>query len=532
MNTYLTLFIIATAFSLLLTPIVRRVCERFGLVDEPRDERRVHTKAVPRLGGIAVFASMLIALAALPLVDNLVTRTLLTNKQLLLIMLVPAALVFLFGIYDDVRGADARLKFVAQGLAGTLFFILGGRITALSVPFVGSIELPLILSFVVTIFWIIAITNAFNLIDGMDGLASGAALFASFALLVVSLVNGHQFETIVAIALSGALIGFLRYNFNPALIFLGDSGALFIGFTLAAISVEGAQKASTAVAVTIPLLAFGLPVVDTGFSIARRFVSGKPLFGGDREHIHHMLLARGWSQRRVVLVLYGVCATFGLLALVFVTDAARRATGFVLLVVGAAVVLGVGRLRYHEVDEFKAGVKRNLTKRRLRVANNIRVRRASRTMSHASTLGQIFDALQEMLDVGEFVYATVQLDFGGSGETAKYALAREAGTVSLRRAELLNNTLSWTWERGDIEAEEIIGSGKFWSLRLPLSTNREGCGYLNFYREFDSDPLLVDITYLCNLFHRETARAIERVMLANEQKSGEHALSMSVTSGD
>lgn len=532
MNTYITLFIIATAFSLLLTPIVRRLCERFGLVDEPRDERRVHTKAVPRLGGVAVFASMLIAIAALPLVDNLVTRTLLTNKQLLFTMLVPAALVFLFGIYDDLRGADARLKFVVQGLAGTLFFILGGRITALSVPFVGSIELPLALGFVVTIFWIIGITNAFNLIDGMDGLASGAAFFASFAMLIVSLAYGHQFETIVAIALSGALIGFLRYNFNPASIFLGDSGSLFIGFTLAALSVEGTQKASTAVAVAIPLMAFGLPVIDTGFSIVRRFASGKPLFQGDREHIHHMLLARGWSQRRTAFVLYGVCALFGMLALVFVTDAARRATGFVLLVVGAAVVLGVGRLRYHEVDEFKAGVKRNLTKRRLRVANNIRVRRASRTMSHAATLGQIFDALQEMLDLGEFAYAAVQLDFSGDVEAAKRALALEAGTMSLARAEVRDNALFWTWERGDIMAEEILGSGKFWSLRLPLSANGEGSGYLNLYREFNSDALLVDITYLCNLFHRETARAVERVMLAHEQKSGERMLSVSVASGD
>src|SRR5262249_4740065 len=149
--------------------------------------------------------------------------------------------------------------------------------------------------------------------------------------------------------LCGSLAGFLRYNFNPASIFLGDSGALFAGFSLAALAVLSVQKATTAVAIVIPVLAFGLPVVDTGVTMARRLLSRNPIFKGDNEHIHHMLLARGWSQRQVVLVLYGVCATFGLVALLFARTGSPQ-IGFALFVVTVVVIIAVGKLRYHDVD--------------------------------------------------------------------------------------------------------------------------------------------------------------------------------------
>ncbi len=344
MNTYLLLFVVSTCASLLLTPVVSRISRRFGWLDKPRDGRRVHRNPVPRLGGVAIFAAILLALAALPFINNLVTQSLRTNSAKLLSVLAPAAIVFLIGVYDDFRGTNAPIKFTAQGLAGLLFCALGGRIEALSIPLVGSIELHPVLGYALTLLWTVGISNAFNLIDGIDGLATGAALFAALVLLVVSLMLGNPLITVVAIALCGSLIGFLPYNFNPASIFLGDSGSLFIGFMLAALAVQGTQKASTAVAVAIPLIAFGLPVVDTGVSIIRRFIGRRALFQGDREHIHHMLLARGWSQRRVALVLYGACALFGLSALLLVNDAGMRTTGLVLCIVGVAILLVVGRL--------------------------------------------------------------------------------------------------------------------------------------------------------------------------------------------
>jgi len=512
MNTYLTLFLISLFASLFITPVIRRLAQRFGWLDVPSDERRVHSVPVPRLGGAAVFASVMLALLLLPLLDNLVTRQLAGQWEGLVAVLASSALVFIFGVYDDLTGASAKWKFVAQAAAGVLLYALGGRVEALTIPFVGSFALPPVLSFGVTLVWVVGISNAFNLIDGLDGLAAGASLFAALVMLAVSLVNGHTLVTVISIALVGALIGFLRYNFNPASIFLGDSGSLFIGFLLAALSVTGTQKASTVVAVAIPLMAFALPVIDTGFAIARRFIGGKPLFEGDREHIHHKLLERGWSQRRVAFALYGVCALFGLLALLFTSDGGEgKLTGLILLITGAAIILTAGRLRYHEMDEVRAGLRRNFGERKIRAANHIRVRRASQSLSKAKSLGELFTAVREVLELGEFVYATVQLGRGGDYETSERALALEEGDRRLRGAEVRGGLICWDWERGDVEAEEVQSSHFFWTLKLPLSTDTAGWGYINLYREFGGDGLLMDVNYLSNLFQKELALAAERI---------------------
>ncbi len=512
MNTYLTLFVVALSLSLFLTPVIRRLAQRFHWLDVPKDGRRVHTVPIPRVGGVAVFASVMLALAALPLVDNLVTRALLEQWARVVAVLASSAVVFVFGVFDDLVGTRARWKFLAQGVAAVILYLLGGHIGAVTIPFIGSMQVPPVLDFAFTVLWVVGISNAFNLLDGLDGLATGASLFAALVILGVSLINGQPLVTVVSIALAGALIGFLRYNFNPASIFLGDSGALFIGFLLAALSVTGSQKASTAVAVAIPLMAFALPVIDTGFAVARRFISGKPLFEGDREHIHHKLLERGWSQRRVAFALYGVCALFGLLALLFTSDGGGgRLTGLVLLITGAAIVLIAGRLRYHEVDEVKASVRRNVIDRRARAANNVTVRRASHALSHARTLGDMLAAVREMLELGEFAFATVQLGRGGDAETSVRLLGREKGDRRLSGVEVRGSLVCWEWERGDIRGHDILGSHLFWTLRMPLSTETAGWGYINLYREFGADGLLLDVNYLCSLFQKEMALAAERI---------------------
>jgi UDP-GlcNAc:undecaprenyl-phosphate GlcNAc-1-phosphate transferase len=532
MNTYLTLFILSLSLSLFLTPVVRRLATRMGFLDLPGDKRRVHVAPIPRVGGVAIFISVSLALATLPLIDNLVTRSLRGYSKNLIAVMASSTLVFLFGVFDDLYGAKAKWKFLAQALAGALLYFLGGRIVALSIPFVGSVTLPPILGFGLTLLWVVGISNAFNLIDGMDGLAAGAGLFAALVMLTVSFILGNVFVTIVTLALSGVLIGFLRYNFNPASIFLGDSGSLFIGFTLAALSVTSSQKASTVVAVAIPLMAFGLPVIDTGFTIVRRFISGKPLFEGDREHIHHKLLDRGWSQRRVAFVLYGVCALFGMLALLFVSDNEGRITGLMLMVVGAAVILLAGRLRYHEVDELKASMMRNFTHRRMRSANHIRVRRASLAMSKARTLEELFKAVRDVLELGEFVYANVQLGRDGDADNNEMILARERTRHPQLDAEMRGGFICWEWERGDLEAHEILNSHLFWTLRLPLSTEKAVWGYINFYREFGSDVLQLDVNYLCHLFQKEMAQAAERIMgdVEEAQSSGQRHFTATASS--
>lgn len=523
MRTYLALFLTATGLSLLLTPIMRRLCQRFGWYDEPkRDDRRVHQNPIPRLGGVAVYISATLALGCALALNNIVAGALFASRSQVISVLVPAVVVFLFGVYDDLKGVRPSLKLIAQIAAGALFCFLGGCIDKLFVPGAGVLDLPFYVALPLTILWIVAITNAFNLIDGVDGLAAGAALFASVVMLVVSLLYGHLFVTAMLLALAGALIGFLRYNFNPASVFLGDSGSLFIGFSLASLSVLGSQKASTAVAVVIPLMAFALPVVDTGFAMARRFISGRPIFEGDREHIHHKLLARGWSQRRVALVLYVACALFGTVALLFAGDINGRITGLLLVVVGVAVIIAVGHLRYDEIEEARAGVRRNLVERRIRVVNNIRVRRAAHALAHAMTLEELCQAVATLLEFGEFVYARMELKpQDGMPFNILSADFASGSLQDTQRATLEQTTgaFQWEWER-ESGAAQAVDAHAHWTLRLPLETNkRRNLGYINLYRQCGSEPLLLDINYLCGLFQREVSQAAERVLTTARQAS-------------
>ena len=457
----------------------------------------------------------------LPFVDNLLTQTLSSFKSEFLTLLIPATLVLLVGAYDDLRGTNATVKFLALGLIATLFYAMGGRIDALSIPLVGSIQLPPLISFIVTVVWLVGIANAFNLIDGLDGLASGAALFSSLVILAVSVSQERSLTIVVALVLCGALAGFLRYNFNPASIFLGDSGSLFTGFLLAALSVLGTQKATTAVAIVVPILAFGFPVVDTAMTMSRRLVSRKPVFQGDNEHIHHMLLARGWSQRRAALVLYGVCALFGLVALIFPATGSKL-TGFMLFVISVAVIIAVGHLRYHEVDELRAGVKRTVGDRRLRVANNIRVRRSALALSKASDLHEMFEATRHLLDFGEFSFANAQV-----GQAGRADMNERAYEASLQRhpkqvLEFRNGRVFWSWS----EKTEDLPSRSDWCIRLPLVKDGVEWGWLNFYRNMDSEPLLVDTNYLADLFRREFTDATARILALHEEPVAAAALAM------
>ncbi len=531
MNTYFALFLIATFASLTITPLVRRMCQRFKFLDVPADLRRVHRTAVPRLGGIGVYLAVIIALSTLPFVDNLLTQSLRNYVPELLRALIPATLVLCLGVYDDLRGVNATVKFIALGLIATMFYAMGGRIELLAVPLFGTVYLPPVVGFIVTIVWLVGIANAFNLIDGVDGLASGAALFSSMVILLVSLAGENPLMIVVSLVLCGALAGFLRYNFNPASIFLGDSGALFVGFMLAALSVQGTQKATTAVAVITPILAFGFPVVDTGMTMARRLVSGKPLFQGDSEHIHHMLLARGWSQRHVVLVLYAVCAVFGLLAAIF-TKTSSPVTGLVLFVIVVAVVVAVGHLRYHEVDEIKAGVRRTVGDRRVRLANNIRIRRASLAMSKASNLHELFEAIRVMLEFEEFAYANIQIGEAGRAEVNEQAINAVKHYHSSHPIKLRNGRVYWSWQRRGVEAEDVIGSKHYWCLRLPVATRNTDLGWINLYRDFDSDPLLVNPNYLSGLFKSELSNAAERILTSAKHDVAADKVPVRISTGE
>lgn len=516
MKTYFALFLTAAFASLVLTPLLRRVCDRFGLVSEPQFDHHIHQKAVPRLGGVAIFLSVLIALSALLLIENLLTQTLSADLKQISVLLTCSLLVMLLGVYDDLRGANATIKFIGLIAITLIFYGLGGRIEGLSIPFIGPVSLHPVAGCLLTVVWVVGIANAFNLIDGVDGLATGSALFSSLVLLTISLIQGRTLVAVVALALTGALAGFLRYNFNPASIFLGDSGSLFVGFALAALSVQGMQKASMAVAVAIPILAFGLPVVDTSVTLARRFISGKPLFKGDREHIHHKLLARGWSQRRVVFVLYAVSAAFGLLAMLFV-NSGNGLTAVILFVLGVALALALGNLRYHEIAELRASVKRNIGDRRTRAINNLRTRRACEALSSAVSLDQLFDAVVEVLESGEFVRADSELSCNSSAQVNLRAFELADTNGFAQHAKIIDGRVQWSWQRRNASTAGVPDSRQYWVMRLPLAGPECSFGYLDIYRQLNAEPLLMDINYLTNDFQPAVARAAQRIFTNAEQ---------------
>src|SRR5262249_17222002 len=317
---------------------------------------------LPRVGGIAIFSAFVSTVGAARLISwRYPGLSFGFSPQILVSILLPATLIFLLGVYDDLRGVGPYPKFAVQALAGGILFAFGLRVLDLPVLF-GGRHFPWFISLPLTILWVIAVTNAFNLIDGLDGLAAGSAFFSTLVVFVVALLSGSALVSVMSLALWWAILGFLRFNFNPATIFLGDSGSLFIGFMLSALALRGTQKAPTIVAVAIPVVSFGLPILETALSVLRRFISGRPVFTADREHIHHKLLQRGLSHRQVVIVLYAVSALFALLSL-FLLWPTGSTLGLVLAVLGTGIWVGVQHLGYLEFGEIRRVAQRTIEQR-------------------------------------------------------------------------------------------------------------------------------------------------------------------------
>src|SRR5205807_4032364 len=292
----------------------------------------------------------------------------------------------------------------------------GLRIDGLPVLF-GAHSFPWYVGLPLTILWVLAVTNAFNLIDGLDGLAAGSSLFSTLIVFVVALLSQSSLVALMTIALAGAILGFLRYNFNPATIFLGDSGSLFIGFLLSALALEGAQKAPTVIAVAIPVVSFGLPILETSLSVLRRMIGGRPVFTADREHIHHKLLQLGLSHRQVVIVLYAVSALFALLSL-FLLWPTGSTLGLVLAVLGTGIWMGVQHLGYLEFGELRRVAQRTVTQRQVFV-NNLAIRRAAEELEMAANFQDMCRILGAAFEENDFDGFELRPEFhSGSVELA------------------------------------------------------------------------------------------------------------------
>ncbi len=305
MNNYILIFLVAFVLALGLTPLAIRIAPKIGAIDIPKDNRRMHTKAMPRFGGIAIYIGTITAMMVfLPL-----------NAKLLGVI-AGGTLIFIVGVIDDIRGMPAKVKLISQIVCAIILFQFSVRISFIGNPFGdGFFFFPWWLSLIVTIIWIVGITNTVNLIDGLDGLAAGIAFIASISISYTAYLTDRPEIALATLAIAGASLGFLPYNFNPAKIFMGDSGSLFLGFMLAGISVMGPMKGATVIATVVPMFVLALPIFDTAFAIIRRLVNGRPIMEADKGHLHHRIMAVGLGQKRTVLTLYGISGIMGVAAI-------------------------------------------------------------------------------------------------------------------------------------------------------------------------------------------------------------------------
>ena len=305
--------IIAFILGLFIVPVVILYSEKMGLMDEP-GERKIHSHPVSRLGGISIWLCTILSLVSIILFTHYPHRKLLSG------LILGSSLMFLLGLIDDIYGLTAKFKFTVQITIASIVFCLGVKISSIYLPVFGMINLPHILSYLATIAWITGISNAVNFIDGVDGLAGSVIAVSSVTLGLISLVHGDTVSALIAFILVGSMLGFLAYNFHPAKIFMGDSGALFAGFLLATLSVMYQMKTPD-LTMYVPLLVLAVPIIDIVFSSVRRIMKGISPFVADAEHIHHKLLKFGLSQNQAVLVLVAFSVIMGAAAtLIAATD--------------------------------------------------------------------------------------------------------------------------------------------------------------------------------------------------------------------
>jgi UDP-GlcNAc:undecaprenyl-phosphate/decaprenyl-phosphate GlcNAc-1-phosphate transferase len=496
----LATFLLALLSAFVLTRYVRDFAVAHGWVTVPTQERHLHSSPLPRLGGVAIYLSFSACMLMAAVWSILHPRMQSAFPlKILLTIVAPATLIFLLGVYDDMRGLGPYVKFSVQGIAATMLFIGGLRIVNIPVLF-GDHQLPWFLGWAFTVLWVLAITNAFNLIDGLDGLAAGSALFSTLVAFVVALLDGPSLVTVLTVALAGAILGFLRYNFNPATIFLGDSGSLFIGFVLSALALEGAQKAPTIVAVAIPVVSFGLPILETSLSIVRRLIGGRPVFTADREHIHHKLLQHGMTHRQVVILLYGVSAVFAMLSL-FLLWPTGSSLGLVLAVLGIGIWIGVQHLGYLEFGELARVAHRTLDQPQIFV-NNLAIRRAVEELKVAKDYDQIRRILVAAFSNNDFDSFELKLELL---PTDPVPMLRDLPPAR-------SSPVSFRWNKP--LTPQVLDTSAQWTVTLDLltSSNRRR-GMLQVQRMYCTRDLQVDINLLTSTFPVALADALDRTLI-------------------
>ncbi len=431
MKTYLSIYLGTAVLAIIITPIVIRVARQLNIVDTP-DIRKVHSKPIPRIGGVAIFVSMMGLVIPVLFLPNVVGDSFRLIHSKIVVVLCAAGFIFFVGLVDDIRGLRVRTKLWIQLTAAIIVCSADIRIESIAITDWLILDFGWF-SWPFTLFWIVGITNAINLSDGLDGLAAGISAVACGVIAILAICNNDVVMAVLMFALLGSLTGFLLFNFEPAKIFMGDSGSLFLGFTIASASVLSATKTETIVGLALPVLALGIPIFDTLFSMLRRFLERRSLFSPDRSHFHHRLLALGLRQRHVVITAYVVTLlAAGLGMFMLVTRNGQTIIVFIciiLLLVLVFQVVGSVRLR-----ETIAGLKQKYTisnqkKHELETFENIELH-----FRQAEKFDEWWQAV---------CFATGEMDF-------------VSGFLSLTNRDGTKRTLVWEKGDGDIPASENV----------------------------------------------------------------------------
>jgi UDP-GlcNAc:undecaprenyl-phosphate GlcNAc-1-phosphate transferase len=482
-------FLTALSLSLMGTFVIRGWAHRRGYVDVPDNGRRIHTKPTPNIGGVAVvFASVFsFGTWSIFVVPGDAMRPEIVT------MLFGGILIFAVGFWDDTRPLRASTKFGLQMVVAAITFAGGVRIMGVGFGGLWTHQLTGLMGYAVTSIWIVGTTNAFNLIDGSDGVAGGAALFAALSMGVIFALNGDPLGALMATILAGACLGFLYFNFPPATVFMGDCGSLFLGYTLATLGVITTQQSSTLIAVAIPVIAFGVPLLDTAIAIVRRYLRQEPIFAPDRGHIHHRLGDQGSSPRRVAILLYVACA--GCASLSMLLAAPGRSTVLpVFIVAGTVLILGVLRLKLPELTELTRVVGRGFQQRSV-ISHNVRLHVASGALSTAKNGRDVVDILKTAFRGSEFSRIVIWVPGGLSKGWAEDELVL-VGDDGCR--------LTIGFETSLHPEQEV-------EVRVPILSNGETVGRLSFYRTPSGSRLFTDIRLVSSLLSPALADNLQRL---------------------
>jgi UDP-GlcNAc:undecaprenyl-phosphate/decaprenyl-phosphate GlcNAc-1-phosphate transferase len=442
-----TLGALSVVLALILTPLVRDYVGKWGFLDHPDGVRKKHAAPVPRVGGIAIVLSYIITFAIALALPFTYTAHLHHALPDILPLTLVGSVVFLTGVLDDLIGLAAWQKLMGILGASVLAYFAGIHV---DVHLLRGLPAWPWLGFAITVIWLVGCTNAFNLIDGMDGLAAGVGLVAAVTMLVAALTQSNLPLALATMPLAGCLLGFLRYNFNGASVFLGDSGSLLIGFMLGCYGALWSEKSVTLVALTVPLLAVSIPLIDVVLSILRRFLRNRPIFQADRGHIHHRLLDLGLSPKKAVLTMYGICGVVAVLSLL-ASALHNQFSGLIVILFGGAVWVGIRQLDYTEF----ASASRMFLGGRFRQIIDVETRMAD------------FEASLSKAASTEECWAQIRSGSQGFGfHEVRMCLC------------------------GRVFEEAAVDHAKpRWQLRIPLPNSQ----YVNFSRDFDSNmnPLVL-----------------------------------------